>query len=396
MAKRTEHEPLTHQTNGAGLYQAIGGQEVCRKLSEAFYGRVHRDPMLRPFFPGKSLRCAIEAFTAFLAQFLGGPPEHAQHRWWLSLHESHQRFKIGHTARNAWMKTMLQALDEVAIAEPARSTLRGFFERSSAYLVNTGRGSADPGETPEMPADGFHEEISRRWAAQRRLDDAVAALHGGEAARAIAFAEDATLQSYFLGSRTACCSLLGQMIASRNTALLDYVKAKIDADPSLAHQRYSGRTLLHAAAAAGCLPMVELLLHHGSDPDVRDSGGHTPLYCLANQCGCGGGDVVRALTGAGADVNAHDGVKHCTALHMAARRDHVQIAAALLDCGADIEARDSLGDTPLRRAVNCNQTGVASLLLTRGAHRHSKGSKGLTPRSAARTDAMRRLMQSRG
>ena len=57
------------------LYQATGGRRVCRQLSEAFYARVARDPVLRPLFPGKSFRCAVEAFAAFLAQFLGGPAE---------------------------------------------------------------------------------------------------------------------------------------------------------------------------------------------------------------------------------------------------------------------------------------------------------------------------------
>jgi ankyrin repeat protein len=128
-----------------------------------------------------------------------------------------------------------------------------------------------------------------------------------------------------------------------------------------------------------------------------DGGGHTPLYCVANECQVrGGGDVVRALVHAGANVDARDGVKHCTALHMAARRGNVEVAEALLDCGADIEMRDSLGETPLRRSVNCAKTGVATLLLSRGADVHSTGSKGLTPLSASRTTTMRRLLQSRG
>jgi ankyrin repeat protein len=83
--------------------------------------------------------------------------------------------------------------------------------------------------------------------------------------------------------------------------------------------------------------------------------------------------VVRALVRGGAKVDARDGVKRCTALHMAARRDNVEAAEALLDCGADIEARDSLGDTPLRRSVNCGKTAVASLLLSKGAECIQKG-----------------------
>ena len=35
-------------------------------LSEAFYARVKRDPVLRPLFPGKTLHCAIEELSAFL------------------------------------------------------------------------------------------------------------------------------------------------------------------------------------------------------------------------------------------------------------------------------------------------------------------------------------------
>src|SRR5437868_12455076 len=116
---------------GSDLYQSLGGTAVCRRLSTAFYARVAKDPVLRPLFPGKTMTCAIEEFAAFLAQFLGGPVEDAQRRWWVSLRESHLRFKIGRKERDAWMRNMIQALDEAQIGEPMRSALREFFERSS-------------------------------------------------------------------------------------------------------------------------------------------------------------------------------------------------------------------------------------------------------------------------
>jgi len=101
---------------------------------------------------------------------------------------------------------------------------------------------------------------------------------------------------------------------------------------------------------------------------MQDSGGHTPLYCVANQCGSETGpDVVQMLVRAGADVNARGGVTRATALHMAARRGYVEIAGVLLDCGALLEARDRKGDTPLQRAINCRRDGVSQLLIERGA-----------------------------
>ena len=62
----------------SALLEALGGEEGCRRLSAAFYARVGKDPVLRPFFPGKSLRCATEEFAAFLIQFLGGDEKQTQ------------------------------------------------------------------------------------------------------------------------------------------------------------------------------------------------------------------------------------------------------------------------------------------------------------------------------
>ena len=45
---------------------------TCRSIAEALYSRMGNDPVLGRFFPGKSRRCAIEMFSAFLVQFLPG------------------------------------------------------------------------------------------------------------------------------------------------------------------------------------------------------------------------------------------------------------------------------------------------------------------------------------
>ena len=370
------------------LYETLGGKSACRSLAVAFYARVERDPLLRPLFPGKTFTCAIEEFSAFLAQFLGGPSEASQRRWWLSLRESHRRFQIGDRERKAWLANMAAAFDDVHVAEPLRGEFLRFFERSSAHVVNHGTAGAMDGKKDHAT----HAEFSARWEAQIRLDEAVAAIRAGNASEAIRLIETSALKSC---GPSVHCGLLSLMVRCAPDVLLDYVRARLAADPALAQERYAGRTLLHDAAAAGNLAVVELLLSLGADPNSHDGGGHTPLYSVGNECAVAGAAmVVLALVRAGAAVDAHAGVKNCTALHMAARRDNQEVAKALLDCGANLEARDSLGETPLRRAVNCNKIRVASLLLANGADVHSAGSKGLTPLLAARSAGMKQLLQS--
>jgi truncated hemoglobin YjbI len=337
-----------------GLYDALGGSDGCRRLSEAFYARVAQDPILSPLFPAH-IQCAINAFAAFLVQFLGGPSEYSQARWWLSLHESHMRFKIGVKERNAWMKCMTKTLDNLSLEESVRFALRSFFEQSSAFLVNDSK-------TP-VPKDSLHGEIASRWNAQLSVEEAVAAIRRGDADRAIAVIEKCNLDG------AALVHLLAIMSGSGHPVLIDYVHNRLIGDPALARERYAyGRTLLHAAAGEGRLPTVQLLLQLGADPNGAQDA-HPPLYCVGNECGtAAGGDVVRALVQAGAYVNAASGVKRCTPLHMAARRGNISVAKALLECGANIQARDSKGDSPLRRALNCRKKEMAAFLAAHSAN----------------------------
>jgi hemoglobin len=338
---------------GSTVLEALGGEEGCRRLSVAFYARVGKDPVLRPFFPGKSLRCAIEEFAAFLIQFLGGDEEQTQSRWWLSLRESHARFRIGPEERSAWLGHMEATLDAARLDEATRNALRRFFSHSSAYVIGSDAGEPD------------HEELAARWSEQQALDRAIAAIAAGGDDEALALAPRiASRPSVFVG-------LLARMVRSGRARLIRFVIDAAENDPSLGTRCFAGRTLLHFAAGAGCLEVVALLLRLGVDADIRGRGDHPPLYCVANECGSETGpEVVRALVRAGADVNACSGAMRATALHMAARRGHLEIARVLLDSGAAVNARTSKGDTPLQRAMNCRKPEVSQLLLERGARQH--------------------------
>lgn len=330
------------------LLETLGGEAGCQQLSKEFYARVGKDSVLRPLFPGKSLRCAANEFAAFLIQFLGGDEEQTQHRWWLSLRESHARFRIDDAQRSAWLKHMSATLEVVSFDEETRTALRQFFLHGSGYVMGV------KASEPE------HEELSTRWTVQCVLDDVIAAVAAGQDGEAIALAPRfASRPSVYVG-------LLARMIQAGQPKFISFVVHAVEEDPGLARKRFNGRTLLHFASGAGCTEVVSLLLRLGTDPDVQDHGGHTSLYRAANECaGETGPEIVRALVRAGADVNACGGVTRATALHMAARRGYTDMARALLECGAAVGARDSKGDTPMQRAINCRQNGVARLLAER-------------------------------
>jgi hypothetical protein len=243
---------------------------------------------------------------------------------------------------------MEATLDAALLDDATRNALRHFFSHSSAYVI--GRDAAEPD----------HEELASRWNEQRALDSVITAIMEGRDDDALALAPRFIFRpSVFVG-------LLARMVQTGRSRLIRFVIDAVESDSSLAMRRFAGTTLLHFAAGAGCLEMVALLLRLGVDPNIQGRGDHTPLYCVANECGSETGpEIVRALIRAGANVNRSGGVTRATALHMAARRGHFEIARALLDCGAAVSARDRKGDTPLQRAINCRKNGVAQLLRER-------------------------------
>lgn len=75
--------------------------------------------------------------------------------------------------------------------------------------------------------------------------------------------------------------------------------------------------------------------------------GHSPNLGLLLSCASFKGftSSVKALLAAGVDVNGVNDSR--SALHLAAEQGHLAVVAALCAAGADVEARDGKGRTPL-------------------------------------------------
>ena len=90
-------------------------------------------------------------------------------------------------------------------------------------------------------------------------------------------------------------------------------------------------------------------------------------------------ELVKSLIEQGASVHAF-GKKHgCTVLHIAAQcRSKVEVVQCLVSQGADVNAKDDEGSTPLHHASKFNHIEVVDYLISRGANVHAKDSEGRT------------------
>ncbi|HEX4479162.1 MAG TPA: ankyrin repeat domain-containing protein [Rudaea sp.] len=155
----------------------------------------------------------------------------------------------------------------------------------------------------------------------------------------------------------------------------------------------SGATALSAAVISRSTSVIAALVSHGVPIDQRLKGGGTALMIAA---ALGYPEIVATLLKAGADVDAVDG-SHTRALHAASHfafhgRDAERAQRsldALLDKGADVDVRNSEGQTPLLLLLGAHAEAGASadqrsllalmpLLLKRHADINAADNRGVT------------------
>jgi ankyrin repeat protein len=150
------------------------------------------------------------------------------------------------------------------------------------------------------------------------------------------------------------------------------------------------RTPLHLAAYHGELEVARVLVEHKADADSRDNEGKTPLYLLL-EGGHNEGDILdlaRSLLEHCTDVNIRttDG---WTLLHAAAVWGRLEVARLLLDNGANPNAVNKDGETPLnlvpRGTYNSQEHGVSitRLFLERGVDVNARSKANVTPLHSA-------------
>ena len=123
----------------------------------------------------------------------------------------------------------------------------------------------------------------------------------------------------------------------------------------------NAKAIIKAAKKGDAQTVRRLLNEDPSLVTARDKDGSTPLHCTAWN---GHEDVAAILLDAGAEVNDHNQNGHwgTTPLHAAAHGNQKQVAALLIARGADLQARNLNGRTPLEETTVHNARAVARLL----------------------------------
>jgi ankyrin repeat protein len=186
--------------------------------------------------------------------------------------------------------------------------------------------------------------------------------------------ESAVLLSVYYGKEEVLQLLLARglpltVFEAAAAGVREAVAARVTEDSGLLRAfSHDGFTPLHLAAFFGRIPVVELLLSLGAPVNEvsRNPSELRPLHsAVAHRQPQVALEIARALIAAGADVNAtqHGG---WTPLHAAALHGNLPLVRLLLEAGAIANAKNDTGQTPAALAKTKNHKDVIALLAQRG------------------------------
>uniref|UniRef100_A0A383VDF3 Uncharacterized protein n=1 Tax=Tetradesmus obliquus TaxID=3088 RepID=A0A383VDF3_TETOB len=189
----------------------------------------------------------------------------------------------------------------------------------------------------------------------------------------------AELSSLIVGRDEDGRTLFHTAAANGHLELLDLL-AGSGATKVAEKQDDEGWTPLHSAVSSGREKVVAALLTYGVCPDTSNSGGQTALHYAASK---GFVSIMRLLIKAGAKVNAKDKTGS-TPLHRAASAGKYDTAVVLVEEGhARLDSHDKTGSTPLLVAVSCKEANIAVYLASKGADLEAANKEGETPLALA-------------
>jgi len=153
------------------------------------------------------------------------------------------------------------------------------------------------------------------------------------------------------------------LFAAIGNGLEDEVMRLISQGADVNAKDEQGSVPLVFAVKEGRKEIVELLLAHGADVNVKDRWGRTPLdYARQKK----NEEIIRLLS------------TKVTSLYQAMQLGDVAKVKVFLEQGADVNAKNENGQTPLLLAAQNNDVNTAKLLISAGADVNIKNNAGQT------------------
>jgi hemoglobin len=151
-AARNLERVMSNDTHATSLYEAVGGEPTFRRLVHRFYEEVAADPELRPVYPSRDLGPAEDHLRLFLIQYWGGPATYNELRGHPRLRMRHVHFVIGEAERDAWLRHMRTALDELELDPALDTELWDYLVMAAHSLVNAPAGRSGGPDLGLAPA----------------------------------------------------------------------------------------------------------------------------------------------------------------------------------------------------------------------------------------------------
>lgn len=160
-------------------------------------------------------------------------------------------------------------------------------------------------------------------------------------------------------------------VPSKKTTLLVDAGAKVNAPDTK-----TGATPLNEAVFRGHAAIARLLLARGADTSIKDHAGFLPAENAIRERHP---ELLRMLL-----EHERDGELPVRLLAEAVQRGQTGAVQVLLDLGVDVDSRFTSGSTALYEAALKGDSGIAALLLSRGANVNQReDASGTTPLYAA-------------
>lgn len=215
-----------------------------------------------------------------------------------------------------------------------------------------------------------------------------------------------TLLLSFIASTTlvGCFSLSSDIWYAATDDDLSTIKDLLDSGTDIDVQDHDGETPLSSAVSFGHLKSVKFLLSKGANPNIPNKSGDTPILSVGFISDSIEDDleIIRLLAKSGADMNFQDSSGD-TALHIAMLYGKLKFVKVLLDNGAKTDIKNKNNETPILNICMIDQEDIAikifDLLLSKGANINAADNDGnrlFTDETCLEKPKLMKHMKSKG